>query len=199
MNNLIILNKETFDVIFDKNLAKNNNNNSKDFTQNFYSHIIELIKDLDQMNLNTTNSNSNATDYYILKLDNSKNVIYRKGKNKFAILIICDKKIIKKQSLIEMSRVYLEGFEKNYINNMNDHTLKKSTNFTNFKMKEFTMLAIEDITFKFIEILRKNKLYAKFIYFNYNPNVVSSISYKKSKMESTSVILYNSNKDYDKM
>lgn len=55
------------------------------------------------------------------------------------------------------------------------------------------------MTIKFIDTLRKNKLYPKFIYYNYNPNVFSSISYKKSKMEGNSVILYNSNKEYEKL
>ena len=65
--------------------------------------------------------------------------------------------------------------------------------------KDITLQGIEQLNIMFIEQLRKNKLYAKFIYYNYNPNVSNSISYKKTKLESTSVILYNSNKDQDKM
>jgi hypothetical protein len=60
------------------------------------------------------------------------------------------------------------------------------------------MQSIEELTIKFVDYLRTNKLFAKFIYFNYNPNAVNSIYYKKTKLESTSVILFNSGKDYDK-
>ena len=67
------------------------------------------------------------------------------------------------------------------------------------KIKEFGLQSIEELTTKFIDYLRSNKLYPKFFYFNYNPNAINSIQSKKSKLESTSVILYNSTKEYEQM
>ena len=67
------------------------------------------------------------------------------------------------------------------------------------KVKEFGLQSIEELTTKFIDYLRSNKLYPKFFYFNYNPNAINSIQSKKSKLESTSVILYNSTKEYEQM
>ena len=58
--------------------------------------------------------------------------------------------------------------------------------------------SIEDLTIKFIEDLRKNRLYIQFIYYNFNPNVKSILAPKNSKFDSTSVILYTYLKDYDK-
>ena len=191
MNNLLILNGENYSIIYEKNIQKNSMYSNKDNNNtNAFSSIIELIKDLDAIN--------SSSEYYVMKLEGGKSVLYRKSKEtKFAILIVFDKNIIKRNSMIEMSKVYLSGIEKNYNNKELANASKN--NFHLFKTKEMVMTAIEDLTVKYIENLRKNKLYSKFIYYNYNPNVISSISYKKSKLESTSVILYNSNKDYDKM
>jgi hypothetical protein len=190
MNNVFILNKETYEVIQEKVFQKNPNAfNAKDLNQNLFSDTIDLIKDLDLLNSN---------DYYILKLDN-RNIIYRKSKElKLAILIISSKRALKRNSLLEVSKVYLQCIEQNMTTNSENLSLSKK-NQIEFKAKEYTIKAIEELTIKFIENLRKNKLYAKFIYYNYNPNVMSSICYKKTKLESTSVILFNSNKDYDKM
>jgi hypothetical protein len=82
------------------------------------------------------------------------------------------------------------------LNNIHQDELSKKVTI---KGKDFAMQSIEELTVKFIDYLRTNKLFAKFIYFNYNPNASNSISYKKTKLESTSVILYNSGKENDKI
>ena len=198
MNNIIVLNKDTYEILHDKTLNRHSMYNNKEFNQNLYLSILELIKDLDQIS-------TQYNDFYMLKLDGGKSVVYRKSPDsKLAILIICEKKAIKRTNLIEMSKAYLVNIQKSFLTQANENivssALNKKNNFsTLFKTKEFTIQAIEDLTIKFIENLRKNKLYAKFIYYNFNPSVISSMSYKKSKLESTSVILFNSNKDYDKM
>ena len=190
MNNILILNKETYELIQDKVLQKQPNSNNSEFNQNLFLTILELIKDLDQIS---------NTDYYVLKFE-GKTVLYRKSKEtKLAILIIVDKKAIKKQSLIDLSKVYMQCIDKEIKQKISDNTIQiKKTNI-DFRTKEFTLQVVEDLTIKFVENLRKNKLYAKFVYYNYNPSVSGSISYKKSKIESTSVILYNSNKEHDRM
>jgi hypothetical protein len=179
MNNFIIINKDTYEILNDKVLQKHSIYNNKEFNQNLYSNTFDLIKDLEQIN---------CSEYYILKVE-SKTIIYRKTKEtKVAIVIICDKESMKKQTLIELSKIYTQ-----YIDNNNDIN---GTNLIN-NFKDITLQGIEHLTTQFIDHLRKNKLYAKFLYYNYNPNVFGSISYKKTKTESTSVILYNSDKGND--
>jgi hypothetical protein len=173
MNNFLILNKNTYEVKVDKPLKKNSIINN----QALYNTIFELIKDLEQIN---------PSDHYILKFDN-KVVVYRKTKQtNLAVIIVCDKDSFKKQTLLELSKIYTI-----YIDKLDDHD--GSNLIKNFK--DVTVQGIEHLTILFIEQLRKTKLYAKFIYYNYNPNVFNSISYKKTKLESTSVVLYNSHKD----
>lgn len=136
--------------------------------------------------LNTVAKSSD--DYITLKLDNGKTIVFRKSQNtNLAVIIICDKKSFKRQSLILMAKILL--------NHVHQDELKKSISL---KGKDFAEQSIEELTVKFIDYLRSNKLFAKFIYFNYNPNASNSITYKKNKLESTSVILFNSGKDYDK-
>lgn len=184
MNNLIVLNKETYEVINERILSRNV---SKDLNVNYLGSIIELIKDLDLM------SNTNTTEY-LLKLDAGKTLVYTKSKNtNLSVLMICDKKAFKRQSLTELAKLYLGFAEKEF---WKDSSLTKGLG--TFKIKDFYFQAIEDLTSKFIENLRNDKLYTKLVYYNYNTNVSSSISYKKSKTESTSVILFNSNKEQDK-
>lgn len=190
MNSVLILNKETYEVMQEKSFQKSSLNNSKEFIQNFCVSILEIIKDLDSMN--------GSSEYHVLKLEN-KSVVYRKSKDtKLSILIICDKGSIKRVNLVELSKIYLNKLESNLKIGVNENLNNKKLNI-DFKTKEYTLQAVEDLTIKFIENLRKNKLFAKFIYYNYNPSVISSISYKKTKLESTSVVLFNTNKDYDKM
>ena len=185
MNTILILNKQTFEILDEKNLVNNifKTNNNKDPMQ--YSYLIELIKDLDQLN---TLSKPND-DCVTLKLDTGKSIVFRKSQTtNFAIVIICEKKCFKRQSLIIMSKILL--------NNISESNNDKKILIN---IKDFIMQSIEELTLKFIDYLRTNKLYSKFIYFNYNPNASDTINYKKTKLESTSVILYNSGKDYDKI
>ncbi len=187
MNNLLILNKENYDILIVKNFDRGSLYNAKEFDQTFFVNIIEIVKDMDQIGLN-------QPEYYIFKFDSKKNVIYRCSKeSKFSILIICDRKSIKKASLIEISKYYLQHFEANFSKNIEISTLSKKNNTQYFNTKDYTKICIENLTVKFIEDLRKSKLYAKFIYYNFNPSVSCSLSYKKSKCEPNSVILYNSN------
>jgi hypothetical protein len=192
MESFLFLNKETYEVIYSKNTTKVVANSTKEFNDNNISRLIDLIKDMDEMELNS--------NYYSLKLENNKNVIYRKSlETNLAILIISDKNVFKRLSLVDISKTYLDGFVKYFYTQINDNSLKKSQIGSHPKLKEITLMAIEETTYKFIEFLRSNKLYAKFIYLNYNTNVLGNFTYKKSKMESTSVILYNSNKDSEKI
>jgi hypothetical protein len=186
MNNLLIINQETYEILLEKSLNKNPIYNSKD--THSHSNVIELLKDLDSIN--------SASEHYVMKLEGGRNVLYRKSReSKLGLIIYFDKNLMKRNSLIDLSKVYIQNIDKKYASEISK--LQRSNLV--FHTKEMTVAAIEDLTIKYIENLRKNKLYAKFIYYNFNPNVISSISYKKSKLESTSVILYNSNKDYDKM
>lgn len=191
MNNLIALNNETYEIIFDKILQKNSIYNNKEFSQISYSNLIELIKEL--VNLNK------EAEYYILKFE-GKNIIFKKSnRSKLGLIIISEQKAIKKENLIELSKVYLSNIEKVIADKSINSNLKKGDIIPFINTKDIILQAIEELTIKFIENLRKNKLYAKFVYYNYNPNVVNSMSYKKSKLEPTSVVLYNSNKEQDKM
>jgi len=186
MNILLIINQQTYEVLLEKSFIKNQVYSLKDHVS--HSNVIELLKDLDSIN--------SVSEHYVLKLEGGKNILYRKSReSKLGIVIYFDKNLIKRTSLVDLSRVYMQHVDKKFANEISK---LQSSNII-FQTKEMTVAAIEDLTIKFIENLRKNKLYAKFIYYNFNPNVISSISYKKSKLESTSVILYNSNKDYDKM
>lgn len=187
MNNIVILNKNSYEILVDKTLQKNSMYNSKEFNQSLYANIINIVKNLDETSL--------CLDY-IIKVD-SKAITYRRSKDSYiALFIICEKKYFKKDSLSDMARIFMEYLEKLILEN-NETTNNKK--FFDFKIKEIINQIISDLTIKYIEFLRKNKLYCKFIYFNYNPNVVNSLQYKKTKLDSTSVILYQSNKENEKL
>ena len=174
MNTILILNKTTYEILQEKIVSKNTfvTPNSKD---NSYSFLIELIKDLDQLNTLTKSNDDCVT----LKLDSGKIMIFRKSQNtNLAVVLICDKKSFKRQSLILMSKILL--------NHIHQDELTKSISI---KGKDFAMQSIEELTIKFIDYLRTNKLFAKFIYFNYNTNANNSINYKKTKLESPSTII----------
>jgi hypothetical protein len=198
MNTLLVLNKETFEILLEKNFRKTqntlnpNSQTNREATQNYYSNVISLVQDLDLIDMNE--------ETYMIKLDGGKTVVYRKSlESIISIMLITDKKLFPREDLIDISKVYLNGVESVFFKHQSNIEKFKSLNFNHFNFKEMTTKAIDDLTINFIENLRMNKLYAKFIYFNFNQNVINSISYKKSKLESTSVILYNSQKDYDKM
>lgn len=187
MNNIVILNKNSYEILLDKTIQKNSMYNSKEFNQNLYGNIINIVKNLDETSLSLD---------YIIKVD-SKAISYRRSKESYiAIFIICEKKYFKKDSLNDMSRIFMEYLEKMIVEK-NETTNNKK--FFDFKMKEIINQIISDLTIKYIEFLRKNKLFCKFIYFNYNPNVINSLQYKKTKLDSTSVILHQTNKDNEKL
>ena len=190
METILLLDKGTFQIFSEIKLVNNTFESIPVTSNNSYIEIIELIKDLVQLN----NLLKPSDDYVIMKLDTGKVVIYRQNpNNNLAVIMICVKKSYKKQSLTILSAIIL-----------NTVSFNEMTNQVSFKTKDFCLQGIEELTTKFIDYLRGNKLFPKFIYFNYNPSAASSIIYKKTKLESTSVILYNNNgnninsKDYDK-
>ena len=185
METLLILNKTTFAILDEKKLLNYKFVSPKNINENQYTEILDLIKDLVQLN----NLLKPSDDYITMKLDTGKVIVYRQNpKNNLALVLICEKKSYKKQSLAIISKVLLD-----YI------TYDESNHKINFKIKDFGIQCIEELTTKFIDYLKTNKLYPKFFYFNYNPGAINSIQLKKSKLESTSVILYNSSKEYEQM
>ena len=187
METLLILNKNTFEILAERKIVnyKFVQPQKSSENQNPYTEILDLVKDLVQLN----NLLKPSDDYITMKLDTGKVIIYRENpKNNLAVILICEKKSYKKQSLTIMSKILLDNIVYDELNqNMS------------FKTKEFGLQCIEELTTKFIDYLRTNKLYPKFFYFNFNPNAINSIQNKKSKLESTSVILYNSTKEYEQM
>lgn len=185
MINIVILNKNTYEILLDKPFQKQSYN-YKEYNQIFNTNIINIIKNLDET--------SNALDY-IIKLDN-KAIAYRRSSDTFISLFsVCEKKSFKKDSMADISRVFLDHLEKMI---HEDNNIFKNNKFPDFKLKEILNQIISDISIKFIEYLRKNKIYSKFIYFNYNQNVANFLNYKKTKIDSTSIIL-QSNKESEKM
>ena len=187
METLLILNKNTFEILAERKIVnyKFVQPQKSSENQNPYTEIMDLVKDLVQLN----NLLKPSDDYITMKLDTGKVIVYRQNpKNNLALVLICEKKSYKKQSLAIISKVLLD-----YI------TYDESNHKINFKIKDFGIQCIEELTTKFIDYLKTNKLYPKFFYFNYNPGAINSIQLKKSKLESTSVILYNSSKEYEQM
>ena len=185
MDTLLILNKNTFEILEERKIVNSKFQEPSKINENSYTEIIELVKDLVQLN----NLLKPSDDYITMKLDTGKVIIYRQNPtNNLAVLLICEKKSYKKQSLTIISKILLDNIAYDELN-------RKST----FKIKDFGLQSIEELTTKFIDYLRSNKLFPKFFYFNYNPKASSSILTKKTKLESTSVILYNSSKEYEQM
>ena len=185
MDTLLVLNKNTFAIIAEKKIINYKFIQPQQINENVYTEIIDLIKDLVELN----NLLKPSDDYVTMKLDTGKVIIYRQNpKNNLAVVLICEKKSYKKQSLSIISKILLDNIIYDELNQK-----------INIKVKEFGLQSIEELTTKFIDYLRSNKLYPKFFYFNYNPNAINSINSKKSKLESTSVILYNSTKEYEQL
>ena len=185
METLLLLNKNTFTILAERKLQNFKFIAPPLSNENPYSEIIELIKDLVQLN----NLLKPSDDYVIMKLDTGKVVIYRQNpSNNLAVVLICEKKSYKKQSLTIISKILLDNL-----------SYDELTQQPNFKVKDFGLQSIEELTTKFIDYLRSNKLFPKFFYFNYNPNASNSIQSKKTQLESKSVILYNSSKEYDQV
>ena len=186
---MIFLNKETYSTLYEKNFT----NKTKEQEDVFFQTVIQLIKDMDQLD-------GKNSEFIAIKLDSGRNIFYCKSlETKFSVLILSDKNSYKKQTLLEISRSMLNGFIQFTNTQENSNLLKSNKPMININIKKLAKCAIEEITYKFIDNLKKNKLFTKFVYFNYNTNVVNSIYYKKSKSESTSVILYNTNKDSEKV
>ena len=185
MDTLLIINKNTLEILEERKIVNSKFQEPSKINENSYTEIIELVKDLVQLN----NLLKPSDDYVTMKLDTGKVIIYRQNPtNNLAVLLICEKKSYKKQSLTIISKILLDNIVYDELN-------RKST----FKIKDFGLQSIEELTTKFIDYLRSNKLFPKFFYFNYNPKASSSILTKKTKLESTSVILYNSSKEYEQM
>ena len=185
MDTLLVLNKNTFAILAERKLVNFKFQPQSISNENPYTEIIELIKDLVQLN----NLLKPSDDYVTMKLDTGKSIIYRQNpSNNLSVVLICEKKSYKKQSLIIISKILLDNI-----------SYDELTQQLNFKIKDFGLQSIEELTTKFIDYLRSNKLFPKFFYFNYNPTAANSIQSKKTKLESTSVILYNSSKEYEQM
>ena len=185
MDTMLLLNKNTFAIIAERKIVGNKFVQPQQTNENQYTEIIELIQDLVQLN----NLLKPSDDYVTMKLDTGKVIIYRQNpKNNLAVVLICEKKSYKKQSLAIMTKILLDNI---IYDELNQKII--------IRVKEFGLQSIEELTTKFIDYLRSNKLYPKFFYFNYNPIAINSIHSKKSKLESTSVILYNSTKEYEQM
>ena len=185
MDTLLIINKNNFSILAERKLVNFKFQAPSLSNENPYTEIIELIKDLVQLN----NLLKPSDDYVTMKLDTGKVIIYRQNpSNNLAVILICEKKSYKKQSLTIISKILLDNI-----------TYNELTQELNFKVKDFGLQSIEELTTKFIDYLRSNKLFPKFFYFNYNPAATNSIQSKKTKLESTSVILYNSSKEYEQM
>ena len=107
------MNKNTFTILAERKLQ-----NFKFITpplsnENPYSEIIELIKDLVQLN----NLLKPSDDYVIMKLDTGKVVIYRQNpSNNLAVVLICEKKSYKKQSLTIISKILIQIITKELTN-----------------------------------------------------------------------------------
>lgn len=185
METLLLLNKNTFTILAERKVQGYKFQAPSLSNENPHSEIIELIKDLVQLN----NLLKPSDDYVIMKLDTGKVVIYRQNpSNNLAVILICEKKSYKKQSLTIISKILLDNI-----------SYDELTQQPTFKVKDFGLQSIEELTTKFIDYLRSNKLFPKFFYFNYNPDASSSIQSKKTQLESKSVILYNSSKEYDQV
>jgi len=146
MNNLVILNKESYDILFEKVFLKSSFF-SKDFNQNFIPNIIQSVKELDSYINN---------DLITFKLE-EKLIIYKKSKeSNLSIILISEKHVFKKENITRIASFYLERIDKNI--SMNDLNIK---NNISQNLKDFTISIIEELTVKFIENLRKNKLYSR--------------------------------------
>lgn len=182
MKSITLLKKDNYEIIQDKAFQSKTKQeySNKEFTSKEFSNlsILEMIKDIDSLSL---------TDFFSIKVDN-RLIIYRKSKeSKLAVILTTDKDQFNSSQVINMSKVILSILEKKYFS----ETLNKQ-HVIDYNLKEILIGCIEDLTVSFLEYLKANKLYAKYIYFNYNPNIASAFVYKKIKQQSASIILYSS-------
>ena len=97
METLLVLNKNTYAILAERKIVNHKFQVPSISNENSYSEIIELIKDLVQIN----NLLKPSDDYVIMKLDTGKVIIYRENpSNNLAVILICEKKSYKKQSLM---------------------------------------------------------------------------------------------------
>lgn len=198
MHSIVLLTKDTYTIIQEKHFSKsqtqfqnqqyqqnnvsNNilltNPNFKENSTINLSSVLELIKEVDGLG---------SSEFFILKIEN-KSIIYRKSKeSKLSIILITSSDSYKSSELESSSRQMLQILEKKYFSS---ETVKKQM-IIDINLKELLFSIIEDLTVSFLEYLKSNKLYVRFVYFNYNPLYFNSISLKKVKSDSASVILYN--------
>ena len=128
MDTLLVLNKNNFSIIAERKLVNYKFVPPTISNENPYSEIIELIKDLVQLN----NLLKPSDDYVTMKLDTGKVIIYRQNpSNNLAVILICEKKSYKKQSLTIISKILLDNINYNEL-----------TQQFNFKIKDFGLQSI---------------------------------------------------------
>ncbi len=189
MYSITLLNKDNYEFIQEKtfgvslklNSTINKDNNNLMNSQN---GIIDFIKDIDSLS---------TSDFFTFKMDN-RNFIYRKSKDSKLSIILQSDKRFKPCDLEDISRVMLGMLEKKYFSDSINKAIIIESN-----IKELLFASMEELTVNFLELLRKNKLYAKFVYYNYNPSFSNAFTYKKIKNESASLILYNQKHENDKL
>ena len=148
MESIAIL--KNYEIIQEKifNNVRGNENKSSSILS-----LIETIKDLDSLSI---------TNHFTIKLDN-KLIVYRKSSESLlSVIIKTDKHSFRTSNVIDISSFILNILEKKYF----AAGLDKRNNLIDYNMKEILFTSIEGITINFIDYLRKNKLYVKFIYFN---------------------------------
>ena len=170
--NVGVLKKDNYEIIQEKIFSKQTSKDSN-------LGMLEMLKDIDSLSL---------TDFFSVKIEN-KLIVYRKSKeSKLSIIVQTDKNEFKTSQVVDMSRVILSILEKRYFS----ENLSKQ-HVIDLNLKDIFFGSIEELTVNFLEYLRKNKLFARFIYFNYNPSVSGAFTYKKVKQDSASIILNNRN------
>ena len=137
MDTLLILNKNTFEILEERKIVNSKFQEPSKINQNSYSEIIELIKDLVQLN----NLLKPSDDYVTMKLDTGKVIIYRQNPtNNLAIVLICEKKSYKKQSLTIISKILLDNLTYDQIN-------QRANYFLNF----FILILIQKLQIQFYQ------------------------------------------------
>ena len=131
MNNLLILNKENYEILYEKVFLKSSFF-SKDFNQSFIPSenndkidIIQSIRDLDSFVLN---------DLITFKLE-EKMIIYKKSKeSNISIILISEKHVFKKENITRIAGLYIEKIDKSI--SKNDLNIK---NILSQNLKDFTV------------------------------------------------------------
>ena len=117
MDTMLILNKNSFAIIAERKIVAHKFVQPQQSNENQYTEIIELIQDLVQLN----NLLKPSDDYITMKLDTGKVIIYRQNpKNNLAVVLICEKKSYKKQSLAIMSKILLDNIIYDELNQKNN-------------------------------------------------------------------------------